>query len=409
MNVYVYNLDGKPLMPTTEAKCRKLLRDGRAMVVRRKPFTIRLTWQCEGHTQPVTVGIDKGSHKTGFCAVGNGRILIAGTINHRKDIKEKMDSRREHRRSRRGRLWHRPPRWNNRASSRRSGRIPPSVKANVEEVYRVVRKLPLPISHIVIEDVQVDIARLNNPELQGKDYQVSNRLDENLRLACLMRDDFTCHVCKAKNCRLETHHIVERSNGGKDTIANLVTLCDGCHDKVHAGKAVLTIKGENGFKDRIAQRTMQGKTHLYGLLSTIVPVEKRFGYETSSYRKSLGLDKDHWVDALCLATMGDGEVVLSDKCNYFDVSFRSRQNRKQFYDCPKKGRGRVRYQVNEELGGFRKGDMVLVKGKWEKRVLSIYSTGLLSFQRVVGEPFTSVPRHCQLLEKAKTCMFQVVN
>ena len=382
MNVYVYNQDGRPLMPTTEAKCRKLLRGGRAVVVRRKPFTIKLTWQCEGNVQPVTVGIDKGSHKTGFCAVGNGRVLLCGTINHRKDIKEKMDGRRELRKVRRGRLWHRPPRWNNRASARRSGRIPPSVKANAEEVYRVLRKLPLPITHIVIEDVQVDIARLNNPDLHGKDYQVSNRLDENLRLACLMRDDFQCQVCKAKNCRLEAHHVVPRSEGGKDTIINLATLCDSCHDKVHAGKATLTVKGENGFKDRIAQRTMQGKAHLYNLLGTIAPMDKRFGYETNAYRKSLGLEKDHWVDALCLATMGDGESVETDKSNYFDVGFRASQTRRQYKSQPQKGKGRVRFQVNKDLCGFRKGDIVLVKGKWEKRVWSIYSNGSLAFPRV---------------------------
>ena len=62
---------------------------------------------------------------------------------------------------------------------------------NVMEVVRVVRKIPLPISHITVEDVQVDVRRLSNPNVRGSEYQQSNRLDENLRIACLMRDNFT--------------------------------------------------------------------------------------------------------------------------------------------------------------------------------------------------------------------------
>ena len=65
MRVYVRNQDGTPLMPCTPAKARKLLRAGRASVVQYCPFTIQLCWQCEGHVQEVTLGIDKGSHVTG--------------------------------------------------------------------------------------------------------------------------------------------------------------------------------------------------------------------------------------------------------------------------------------------------------------------------------------------------------
>ena len=231
MLVYVINKNGNPLMPCKPAKARKLLRDGKATVINRDPFTIQLTWDCEENVQDVTIGIDKGSHTTGFSCVGNDQIMMSGEINHRTDIKNKMDGRRANRRNRRNRKWYRPKRFDNRSSSKRSGRMPPSVKANADEVIRVVNKISLPISQIIIEDVQVDIARLNNPELTGREYQQSNRLDENLRLATLMRDGFSCQHCGKENCRLEAHHIVYRRNGGKDTIKNLITLCDKCHKK----------------------------------------------------------------------------------------------------------------------------------------------------------------------------------
>src|SRR6266478_3017012 len=192
MFVYVRNLDGAALMPCTPAKARKLLRADKAKIITYRPFTIQLTWQCEGQVQPITCGIDKGSSITSIACIGNGQVLLAAEIHHRRDVKEKMDDRRERRKSRRARRWYRPARFLNRASSKRSGRLPPSIKTNVEEVIRVVQHIPLPISAIVIEDVQVDIARLNTPTLTGSQYQDPTRLDENLRIACLMRDGYTC-------------------------------------------------------------------------------------------------------------------------------------------------------------------------------------------------------------------------
>lgn len=405
MLVFVKNKNGEPLMPCSPRTARKLLISSKAKVIKRTPFTIQLLYGSSGYIQETVLGIDKGSHKTGFSVVSNSKILLCGTIHHRKNVKEKMDSRREHRRSRRNRKWYREPRYNNRASSKRSGRLLPSIKANVEEVYRVVNKLPVPVSLIVIEDVQVDITALNNPNLNGKEYQKSNRLHPNLRSACLMRDNFQCNICNKKNTRLQAHHIVPRKEGGKDTIKNLSSLCTQCHDKLHKGKATLEIKGENNFKDRIAQRTMQGKSHLYGLLETVAPVEKRFGYETDDFRKIIGLEKDHYVDATCLATIKDREIIDVNKDDYFDVSFLAGQTRKQYHSCPRKGKGRIKYQVNEELEGFKKADIVRVKNKWDKRIWSIYSNGVLAFPRIKGEPSSSVPKHCKLLEKSKTIMF----
>jgi hypothetical protein len=411
MKVYVRNQDGMPLMPCTAAKARKLLKAGKARVVAHTPFTIQLAWQCEGHVQPVVVGIDKGSSVTGISCVGNGAVLLAAEIHHRRDVKEKLDTRRAHRRSRRNRKWYRPARFLNRASSTRSGRLPPSIKTNVEEVIRVIRQLPLAIGQIVVEDVQVDIARLNDPTLAGSRYQDPTRLDENLRVACLMRDRYTCQHCGKRNCRLEAHHIVYRERGGKDTLANLLTLCEACHEKVHAGTVVLRVTGVNGQLDQIAQRSMQGKSYLYATLGASVPLTTVFGYETSAFRKSRGLEKSHTTDALCVATLGSGEMVVPDCPNTYTITFRPRQTRRQFHDLPRKGVGRVRYQVNEELAGFRKGDIVRVKGRWVKQVNSIYSStaktpGRLAFARVKGEPASALPKDCLLLERGRTVRWE---
>jgi hypothetical protein len=409
MIVYVRNADGTALMPCTEAKARKLLRAEKAKIVSYRPFTIQFCWQCEGHVQDVTCGIDKGSSVTGLACVGNGKVLLSAEIGHRRNIKEKMQDRRDRRKSRRSRLWYRQARFLNRASSKRSGRLPPSIKANVEEVIRVVKSLPLPVSSIVVEDVQVDIARLNNPELRGNQYQDPTRLDENLRMACLMRDGYRCQQCKKQGRRLEAHHIHFRQNGGKDTLDNLITLCDQCHHRLHEGKMKLKGTGVSGYLDQIAQRSMQGKTYLYATLRQMAPLSTVYGYETATYRKYRGLPKTHSIDAACIATLGTGEVVAPPASNVYHIGFRPRQTRKRYHSLPRKGQGRVRYQRYEELEGLRKGDMVRVKGKWIKQINAIYVNGRVAFPRVKGEPPSALPRDCQLLEREQTIIWEKVS
>ena len=404
--VYVINQNDHPLMPCKPSKARKLLRDGRAQVKQRAPFTIQLLWGCEEHVQEVVLGIDKGSSVTGFACVGKGEILLSGEILHRRDVKEKLDARRAHRRSRRNRRWYRPPRVLNRASSKRGGRLPPSIKTNVEEVIRVVQRLPLPIAHIVVEDVQVDIARLNDPTLQGSRYQDPTRLDENLRIACLLRDGYQCQQCGKREVRLEAHHIHYRRNGGKDTLNNLLTLCESCHHGVHQGKLTLKVTGVSGHVDQIAQRAMQGKTYLYSTMGNTGQLTRLFGYQTATWRKHQNLPKHHDVDALCIATYATGELVPWQRARFYRIGFRPRQTRRQYHDLPRKGQGRVRYQVNAQLEGFQKGDVVRVKGKWVKQINSIYSTGHLAFARVKGEPANARPKDCVLLERNTTILWE---
>ena len=49
-------------MPTERyGRVRRMLRDGLAVVVRREPFTIQLTYETDNITQPVTLGVDTGT------------------------------------------------------------------------------------------------------------------------------------------------------------------------------------------------------------------------------------------------------------------------------------------------------------------------------------------------------------
>ena len=224
----------------------------------------------------------------------------------------------------------------------------------------------------------------------------------------LMRDSYQCKYCGQKNTRLEAHHIIYTSQGGKDTLDNLITLCTLCHTRVHKDRSKSYTSGVYGFMDKIAQRTMQGKRYMYEILAEIAPISKVFGYQTSSYRKSLELAKTHDSDALSVATLLTGEVIPYNRDNFYSIRFRPRQTRRQYHDLPRAGRGRVPYQVNFELEGFRKGDMVRVKGKWIKQINSIYSNGRLAFARVKGEPGSARPCDCQLLRRGQTIIWKQV-
>ncbi|MBC8235124.1 HNH endonuclease [bacterium] len=439
IRVYVINKNGNPLMPCKPAKARHLLRDGKAKVVKRKPFTIQLLWDCEKNVQEIRCGIDKGCKVTGIACVGNGEILYSASIKHRNPVavqqkngcKTFVQVRAERRRSRRNRhRWYRKPRFDNRASSKRSGKLPPTIKMNVMEVVRGVRKIDLPISHITVEDVAVDIRRLSNPDVQGSEYQQSNRLDENLRLACLIRDDFTCQKCSRslsrlhrgspttssygkkqrpesrdsrgkREAKLQAHHVVWTSKGGKDSIYNLITLCENCHDKVHktgeSGKVQLkrnkVVTGMSGFSDKITQRTMQGKTLMYQELKKIAPLSCVFGYQTSAFRKALDLPKEHWIDAVCLTCLQTGEVVVSlDNSNHYDIWFRAKQTRRIFNTQPSKG-GEIK-QWQKYLGLASNGkDCILIDKRDKTFVLplgyTLYKKG--DVISIVGEVANTFP------------------
>lgn len=65
------------------------------------------------------------------------------------------------------------------------------------------------------------------------------RMDEELRMRVLRRDGWRCQLTVAHDCRgdLHVHHRRLRSQGGPDTMENLVSLCPVAHDWVHGHRA----------------------------------------------------------------------------------------------------------------------------------------------------------------------------
>ena len=113
--VFVLDANKKPLSPCHEAVARKLLKQGKAAIFKRYPFTIILKKAVEDtkNKQEYRLKIDYGSKHTGLAILQNNNVIWLGQIDHRTDIKKKLDERRMFRRSRRNRKIRHYRQWTN--------------------------------------------------------------------------------------------------------------------------------------------------------------------------------------------------------------------------------------------------------------------------------------------------------
>ena len=363
MLVYVLKQNGQPFMPTSRfGKVRRLLKEGNAKVVRREPFTIRLLYEPETNVvQECYCGVDTGSRHIGVAVVGNDRVLYQSQTELRNDIKKKMDTRRQARKSRRSRKTrYRKCRFLNRRNSIREDRLPPSVKhkvqAHIDEI-EFCKKI-LPVSDLILEVSQFDTALMKNPSLtnekikkwgyqQGFNYGYSSRGS-----AVLHRDNYICQCCGKKNCRLEVHHIKFRCNGGTDDEENLITLCEDCHKGVHAGTVVLNKKPKKS-------KNLKYATHMSIIRSRLLKeypnTIETFGFVTAENRNHLNLEKDHYIDVCVIAS---GGIEFKE----LDVIYRKRRVSKQDRVLTKSIRGEQKLPTGKVFG-FKKFDKVKYLGE----------------------------------------------
>jgi len=194
-------------------------------------------------------------------------VILKGQIEHRNDVKKLMTLRRGNRSYKRYHKRYRICRFDNRASSKRKGRIAPSIKQKKDSVLRAINQLSkrIRIKEFWLEDVMIDIrASTDGYESYSWQYQKSNRLDENLRKAVILRDKLKCAECGKTNTVLEVHHIKAKRCNGSNTLGNLIALCSSCHqetagrEKEFEEKYFKLINGRNVRIDD-AQHVMQGK------------------------------------------------------------------------------------------------------------------------------------------------------
>ena len=383
MRVYVLNMRGKPLMPTTPAKARHLLRDGKAKVVRREPFTIQLNYATGEAMQPIVLGVDAGSKVIGLSASTEYEELYASEVHLRTDVSELLATRKQFRSARRSRTTrYRKARFLNRVHSKHKGWLAPSVEQKIGTHLRVIADVHkiLPVSKIIIETASFDIQKIKNAEISGAEYQQGEQLGFwNIREYVLWRDGHKCQHCrgKSKDQILNVHHIQSRKIGG-DAPNNLITLCETCHKKHHSGEISLAIKRGRSFRDAAFMGIMR-KTTLARLRSLYSNVEESYGYLTKNSRISHDLPKGHRIDALCIS--GHPGAALSDVL-YWQRAVRTR-NRQIHKSTMSNGGQRQLNQAPKYVFGFQLYDKVALDASvWF--INSRRSRGVFILTKLVG-------------------------
>jgi hypothetical protein len=307
--VYVISIGGKPLMPCTPVIARLLLKQGKAKCIKRTPFTIKLLYETTRYTQELTLGIDTGSSKVGSAVVNEkNEVVYLSQIEIRNDITDKMTQRSKYRRNRRNRKTrYRKARWLNRKNSIKNDRFSPTMISKINSHLKEIKFVQsiLPITKIILETATFDPHALKNPKVLSSKWLYQKGINygfANTRAYVLNRDSYTCQYCKGKtkDRKLEVHHIIFRRNGGSDEAKNLITLCKTCHDNLHDGN--ITLKGGKA-KGQLKHATQMNSIRQQ--LLKIVDCEETFGFITKEHRQILNLPKEHYMDAVAIASQGN--------------------------------------------------------------------------------------------------------
>ena len=350
-------MHGESLMPCKPRKARVLLKEKKAKVVNRTPFTIQLLYGSSGYKQPVNLGVDAGSKYIGLSATTNKKELFKATVELRQDIPKLLEGRKSQRRKRRSKLRYRPARFNN---SGKKGKLAPSIQHKIDSHLTIIKRICniIPIENIIVETAEFDVHKLKNPTVSGVEYQYGDAEGfYNVKSAVLSRDNYTCQICGAKNTKLQVHHIRFRSKCGSNRMDNLVTLCKECHDKVHTGELEYTKKVKS-FKHSTHMNIMR-KRLAQSLKNEFRNVFETFGYLTKYAREKLGLVKSHCNDAFVISHNLDAE---QSNVEYSYKKVR-RHNRQIHKSKPRKGGKRKRNQSPYIVNGFRRYDKVMYNDK----------------------------------------------
>jgi 5-methylcytosine-specific restriction endonuclease McrA len=409
--VLVLDVNKQPLMPCHPARARQLLREGKAAVFRRAPFTVILREREGGETQPVELKIDPGAKTTGIALVATGqrgrRVVWAADLHHRGErIRKVLADRRAIRRSRRQRKTrYRKPRFLNR--TRKAGRLPPSLESRVANVETWVARLRrwCPITSLAQELVRFDTQALQNPEISGVEYQQGTLHGYEVREYLLEKWQRCCAYCGAKDVPLQVEHIVPRARGGSDRVSNLTLACESCNQKkgsqtaAEFGHPHIQAQAKQPLKDAAAVNATRWRLY-EGLKVTGLPITCSSGGRTKFNRTQQDYPKAHWIDAACVGETG-AQVRLDPEMQVLSITAMGHGTR-QMCRMDKYGFPRTHAKSQKRVRGFQTGDLVravVPKGKHQGTHIGRVAVRASGSFRVGTWDGISY-RHCTILHRA---------
>ena len=430
MSVFVLDKRGRPLMPCSEKRARLLLARGRARVHRVVPFVIRLVDRsvASGSLQPLRIKLDPGSKASGMALVRDTDVIDPATgeiqrgaavlnlfelVHRGRQISEALTARRAMRRRRRGTLRYRAPRFLNR--TRAAGWLPPSLVHRADTTMSWVRRLMrwAPVSALSSELVRFDLQALNNPDIEGIEYQQGTLAGYEVREYLLEKWGRQCAYGDESGVPLQVEHIHAKARGGTNRISNLTLACGKCNQAKGALPVEVFLAKE---PKRLARFLAQTKRPLKdaaavnatrwalsnALKATGLPVELASGGRTKFNRTTLGVPKTHALDAVCVGELarvaGWQKPTVQVKCTGRGSYQRTRLDR---YGFP---RGHLTRE--KRVYGFQTGDLIRAEVPKGKKAgthvgrVAVRASGSFNIQSAAEVVQGIAHRHCRLVQRS---------
>jgi len=347
--VYILNMRGNPLMPCNPRKAKKLLKEQKAVVVKRFPFTIQLLIPTGETKQKIILGIDSGYGNIGFSTVSKKDELISGTVKLDGRTSERLTERRMYRKNRRNRLWYRKPRFLNR--SKPKGWLPPSVQRRYDTHLNLINRIKkiLPVSETIIEVANFDIQKIMNPDISGTDYQKGTMYGyQNIKSYLMAREKGKCQLCGKdfKGQPSHIHHCKQRNEAGSNRPENLAILHKTCHERLH--KKGLKLPKPKSYKPNTFMSIIHKR-----FWQDVDDLQVTYGYETFIKRNELNLEKSHSTDAFVIA-----KGTIQNRCKEQVIQQKHRNNR--VLQLNRKG---FKPSIKKEKSKVNPEDLFWVNGK----------------------------------------------
>ena len=323
--VFVLGRDGEPLAPCCVQRAWKLIKAKR---VRKRWYhpdlhAIQLKDRDRSNAVPAELDVrtTPGVKTTGIAVVmktpTEDRVVYQEEITHRNDISRRLVERKAHRRRRRGQIWFRPKRFDNRA--RPEGWTRPTIKSIVSnQVHSVLRLLRLTgATSATVQTGKFDTHKILRPGIKGIQYQQGPLYKTHTRAYVAQQWKHRCAYCSAKDWEasrpFNLEHVVPRSAGGATNIHNLVWACEPCNRRKNSTPVEDFLAHDPERLNQIVQTTTGNavplaRTGLYAeickrlvtrLKATGTQVDETTGADTANARKLFGVRKSAANDAAC--------------------------------------------------------------------------------------------------------------
>ena len=424
--VFVLDTNKQALNPIHPGSARLLLKQGKAAVYRRYPFTIILANAVEQPTlHPLRIKVDPGSQTTGIAFVNDrtGEVVWAAQLTHRSEqIKRDLDKRRAVRRSRRQRRTrYRKPRFENRR--KRTGALPPSLESRVCNVLTWVGRLMrlCPVTAISQELACFDTQALEHLDIEGVEYQHGQLSGYEVREYVLLKWNHQCAYCDAGDVPLELDHVQPRSKYGSNRVSNLTLACISCNqrkgnrdvreflqdDPARLARVLTHLKAP--LRDAAAVNATRWA--LYARLKALgLPVESGSGGLTKYNRVMRGLEKTHWLDAANVGRSTPASLIIKDIVPWHITA--TGHGSRQMCRMDKYGFPRTGPKQHKRVQGFQTGDLVRAvvtsgtkQGTYVGKV-AVRTRGVFNITTVQGVVTDIHRRFCVLIARSDGYTYQ---